>query len=191
VIIPQQVILSPETFAANIHSQNISVLFLTTALFNNLARFAPWAFTSLKYLLFGGETVDPRWVREVLEKGKPEKLLHVYGPTENTTFSSWYLVENLPETATTVPIGFPIANTQIYLLDKNLNPVPIGIIGELYLGGDGLAQGYLNRTELTENKFVAHPFTQKEGAYLYKTGDLAQYLDDVSIKYLGRLDSQV
>ncbi|MEJ6479888.1 non-ribosomal peptide synthase/polyketide synthase [Nostoc punctiforme UO1] len=188
VIITKSVLLIPEEFAVNIHEHQISVLFLTTALFNQLASVVPQAFSSLRYLLFGGEAVDPKWVLEVLDKGAPQHLLHVYGPTENTTFSSWYLVEDLATTATTIPIGRAIANTQIYILDQNLQPVPVGVPGEIYLGGAGLAQGYFNRPELTKEKFIPNPF---DNSKLYKTGDLAHYLADGNIEYLGRIDNQV
>ncbi|MBD2438978.1 non-ribosomal peptide synthase/polyketide synthase [Nostoc sp. FACHB-110] len=188
VIISKSVLLNPQEFAAYLHSYQISVLFLTTALFNQLASFLPQAFSSLKYLLFGGEAVDPKWVQEVLEKGAPQQLLHVYGPTENTTFSSWYLVEELPTTATTIPIGRPISNTQIYILDQYLQPVPVGVAGELHIGGAGLARGYLNRPELTQAKFIPNPF---DNSKLYKTGDLVRYLPDGNIEYIGRIDNQV
>ncbi|MBG1243112.1 non-ribosomal peptide synthetase [Nostoc sp. NZL] len=208
VIIAKSVLLIPEEFAVNIRKHQISVLFLTTALFNQLASVVPQAFSSLRYLLFGGEAVDPKWVLEVLDKGAPQHLLHVYGPTENTTFSSWYLVEDLATTATTIPIGRAIANTQIYILDQNLQPVPVSVPGELYLGGAGLAQGYFNRPELTKEKFIPNPFEKEggrrqdsaalasprasaEGSKLYKTGDLARYLADGNIEYLGRIDNQV
>ena len=191
VIITKSVLLSPQEFAANIRHHQISVLFLTTALFNQLASLVPQAFSSLRYLLFGGEAVDPTWVQEVLDKGAPQQLLHVYGPTENTTFSSWYLVEELPTTATTIPIGRPISNTQIYLLDQNLQSVPIGIPGELYLGGAGLARGYLNRPELTQEKFIPNPFSTDPHSHLYKTGDLVRYRRDGNIEFIGRIDNQV
>ncbi|MDZ8093916.1 MAG: non-ribosomal peptide synthase/polyketide synthase [Nostoc sp. DedQUE05] len=192
VIINKSVLLTPKEFAANMRYHEVSVLFLTTALFNQLANFVPQAFSSLRYLLFGGEAVDPRWVQEVLEKGAPQQLLHVYGPTENTTFSSWYLVENLPTTATTIPIGRPISNTQIYIFDQNLQPVPVGVPGELYIGGVGLAQGYFNAKELTQEKFIPNPFSGRRGGErLYKTGDLARYLPDGNIEYLVRIDNQV
>jgi len=208
-IITKSVLLTPKEFAVNLRSNQVSVLFLTTALFNQLASLIPQAFGSLRYLLFGGEAVDPRWVQEVLDKGRPQYLLHVYGPTENTTFSSWYFVEKLTTTATTIPIGRAISNTQIYLLDQNLQPVPIGIPGELYLGGAGLARGYLNRPELTQEKFIPNPFEElrqhsvsgfpherlqtprTQGSKLYKTGDLVRYLPDGNIEYLGRIDNQV
>ncbi|GCE59889.1 linear gramicidin synthase subunit B [Microcystis aeruginosa NIES-4285] len=196
IILAKSVLLSPQEFALSLRENQISVLFLTTALFNQLASLVPQAFSGLRYLLFGGESVDPKWVREVLDNGRPQNLLHVYGPTENTTFSSWYLVEDLPATATTIPIGKAISNTQIYLLDQNLQPVPIGVSGELYLGGAGLARGYLNRQELTTEKFIPNPFDPlskvgNQQSKLYKTGDLARYLPDGKIEYLGRTDNQV
>ncbi len=135
IIIAKSVLLSPQELALSLKENQISVLFLTTALFNQLANLVPQAFSNLRCLLFGGEAVEPKWVQEVLEKGAPQRLLHVYGPTENTTFSCWYLVENVASTATTIPIGKAIANTQIYLLDKNRQPVPIGVVGELHIAG--------------------------------------------------------
>jgi amino acid adenylation domain-containing protein len=189
--IPKRVALSPQEFAAQIAEQEISVLFLTTALFNQIASEAPQAFHSVRDLLFGGEAVDPRWVKEVLRYGPPNRLLHVYGPTESTTFASFHLVEHVSEGATTIPIGCPISNTQIYLLDAHLGSVPVGVSGELYIGGDGLAQGYLNCPELTAEKFIPNPFSNEPGARLYRTGDLARYLADGNIEFLGRLDYQV
>ena len=146
--IERETTLSPPDFVTKLQQQHISILFLTTALFNQTVSQIPTAFQSLKYLLFGGETVNVERVRSVLQ-GKPQHLIHVYGPTENTTFSTWYEVEDVPENATTIPIGQAIANTQVYLLDANLHPVPAGISGEIYLGGAGLALGYLNRGKLT------------------------------------------
>jgi amino acid adenylation domain-containing protein len=182
-------ILSPPGFVAQVRQQEISVLFLTTALFNQIAS-VPGAFRSLRYLLFGGEMADPRSVRAVLEE-PPRQLLHVYGPTENTTFTSWYRVEDVPEGATSIPIGRAIANTQVYLLDDYLNPVPIGVSGEIYIGGDGLARGYLNRPELTAERFVPNPFSSQPNARLYKSGDLGRYRPDGNIEFLGRVDDQV
>ncbi|MFN6567974.1 non-ribosomal peptide synthase/polyketide synthase [Dendronalium sp. ChiSLP03b] len=163
--------LSPAYFADFMRSQNISVLFLTTALFNQIAQEVPSVFSSLRYLLFGGEAVDPKWVKEVLNNGAPQQLLHVYGPTENTTFSSWYLVQDVPKGATTIPIGQPISNTQIYLLDSQLQPVGVGIPGEIYIGGDGLAREYLNRSELTQEKFISNPFGRGRGAGSREQGE--------------------
>jgi len=189
--IPWEVALCPSDFVTQIRQQAISVLFLTTALFNQIASAVPDAFRSLKYLLFGGEIAEPMRVRSVLQQGSPQHLLHVYGPTENTTFSSWYEVQAVAEDATTIPIGRAIANTQIYLLDADLNPVPVGVPGEIYLGGDGLARSYLNRPELTAARFVPNPFSCQARDRLYRTGDLARYQPNGNLEFLGRLDAQI
>ncbi|MBE9185474.1 amino acid adenylation domain-containing protein [Microcoleus sp. LEGE 07076] len=189
--ISTNITLSPHDLALELHQQNITVLFLTTALFQQIARILPQAFNSLRCLLFGGEAVDVRWVKKVLKQNPTTQLIHVYGPTENTTFSAYYCVQDVPETATSIPIGRPIANTEIYLLDADLQPVAIGVAGQLYLGGDGLARGYLNRPDLTAAAFIPNPFSNKPGSYLYKTGDLGRYWVDGNIEFLGRIDDQV
>ncbi|MBD2607362.1 non-ribosomal peptide synthetase [Scytonema hofmannii FACHB-248] len=188
--VSKDITLSPHEFALKLREKGISILFLTTALFQQIARDVPQAFTSLRYLLFGGETVDKRWVKKILKHGAPKHLIHVYGPTENTTFSSYYYVQDLP-LATSFPIGRPITNTQIYILDAHLQLVPIGVTGELYMGGEGLAREYLNLTELTAKNFITYSFSNKPKARLYKTGDLARYLPDGNIEFLGRIDNQV
>jgi aspartate racemase len=187
--IDKELALSPKRFAAELKQKQISVMFLTTALFNQIAKDVPDAFSSLRQLMFGGEAVDPQWVREVLAKGAPERLLHVYGPTETTTFATWHLIDAVDPDAVTIPIGRPIANTRTYILDRHLKPAPIGIKGELYVGGDGLAREYLNRVELTAEKFVTNPFDRE--SYLYRTGDIARYLPDGTIEFAGRVDHQV
>ncbi|MGK7878447.1 MAG: amino acid adenylation domain-containing protein [Xenococcaceae cyanobacterium] len=193
--IPREVTLLPHDFAAAIREQQISVMFLTTALFNLLANEVPWAFESLRTLLFGGEAANPSLARRVLNHGPPQRLLHVYGPTENTTFSSWYLVKDMPEGTGNLPIGRPISNTQLYVLDPDLQPVPVGVSGELYIGGDGLPRGYLNHPDLTKETFIPNPFdhpkSKIQSPKLYKTGDLVRYLPDGNIEFLGRLDNQV
>jgi len=188
--ISKDVTLSPHELALQLREKGISVLFLTTALFQQIARDVPQAFATLKYLLFGGETVNTRWIKKILKHGVPKHLIHVYGPTENTTFSSYYCVEELP-LAKSFPIGRPITNTQIYLLDTDLQPVPIGVTGELYIGGEGLAREYLNRPELTAEHFITHSFNNNPKTRLYKTGDLGRYLADGNIEFLGRIDNQV
>jgi amino acid adenylation domain-containing protein len=189
--ITQDVALAPREFAAQLHEQGITTLFLTTALFNQLAREVPDALAALRHVMFGGEAVDPRWVRAVLQHGAPERLLHVYGPTESTTFATWYLVCNVDPAATTVPIGGALSNTTTYVLDRHMQPVPPGVPGELYIGGAGLARGYYQRPALTAARFVPHPFSDQPGARLYKTGDLVRYLPDGAIEFLGRTDHQV
>jgi len=118
------------------------------------------------------------------------ELHNLYGPTEAAVDVTYWKCRRDYERLL-VPIGRPIANTQIYLLDKNLEPVPIGIAGELHIGGINLARGYLNRPELTTEKFIRDPFSSKPGARLYKTGDLARFLPDGNVEYLGRIDHQV
>ncbi len=203
--IERETTLLPTDFVAELQQQRISILFLTTALFNQTVSQIPAAFRSLNYLLFGGEMVNVDRVRSVVQQGKPHHLIHMYGPTENTTFSTWYEVENVPENATTIPIGQAIAHTQVYLLDANLNPVPAGVIGEIYLGGAGLARGYLNRSELTAERFInvefsilsdelIEDFTSKlktQNSKLYQTGDRAFYRPNGNLEFLGRTDHQI
>jgi amino acid adenylation domain-containing protein len=190
VIVAKDVVISPRDFASQIERQSINTMFLTSALFNQMAREVPDGFGSMKHLLVGGEAVDPKWVREVIRHGRPQRLLNAYGPTESTTFAAWHLIEQVEECDQTVPIGMPIANTEIYLLDLNMRLTPVGVSGELYIGGEGLAYGYINHPEQTAEKFVPHPFGE-DGARLYKSGDMARYLADEAIECLGRIDQQV
>jgi len=187
--IDRETTLSPIDFVSELQQQEISILFLTTALLNQTVSQIPNAFISLKYLLFGGEMANVDRVRSLIQNGKPQHLIHVYGPTENTTFSTWYEIKEVPENAITIPIGKAIANTQVYLLDANLNPVPTGVNGEIYLGGDGLAKGYLNRPELTNERFINPDLIGN--SKLYKTGDRAFYRFDGNIEFLGRTDRQI
>jgi amino acid adenylation domain-containing protein len=189
--VPKEIALSPGEFQALLRREGITVLFLTTALFNQIARETPKAFGTLKTVMFGGEAVDPKWVRTVLECAPPQRLLHVYGPTENTTFSTWHLVEKGPEERETVSIGKPIANSTLYILGPDMQPVPVGVPGEVYVGGDGVGQGYWNRPELTAEKFVPDPFSETVGARLYRTGDLGKFDRDGNLEFLGRIDDQV
>ena len=189
--IPKEMTLTPRELVSEITNKHVNVLFLTTALFNQVAREVPDGFVSLRDLLFGGEAVDPQLVGKVLENGPPRRLLHVYGPTESTTFSSWYLVKSVLPEAATIPIGSAVSNTQIFVLDEARNPVKIGGVGELYIGGDGLATGYLNRPELTAERFVANPFDEASRARMYRTGDIGRLLPDNNIEFIGRADNQI
>ncbi len=183
--------LSPTEFKQALAEHHISAMFLTTALFNQIAQSLPETFAPLRYLLFGGEASDPQSVRRVLERGKPQHLLHVYGPTESTTFTTWYEVRDVEAGARTIPIGRPLSNTEVWILDRHVHLAPVGVAGELYIGGDGLARYYLRRPELTAEKFVPHPFSAEPGARLYRTGDLVRYLSDGNIEFLKRMDQQV
>lgn len=191
VILPQQVVLSAHALERQIRDQRITAMFVTTALFNQLSREVPEIFCTVSDLLFGGEAANPGCVRDVLSQGPPSRLLHMYGPTETTTFATWHQIHVLADAPVTIPIGRPIANTETYVLDELQQPVPIGVTGELYIGGDGLARGYLNREELTDEKFIQHLFSNETGARLYRTGDLVRYLPDGNLEFVGRVDGQI
>ena len=190
-ILPHETTLSPVAFAAALGAQRIDTLFITTALFNQIVGEVPDAFHSLRDLLFGGEAVDPHFVRQVLRYGPPDRLVHVYGPTENTTFSTWYRVLNVADGARTVAIGGPIGNSRAYVLDARLEPVAAGLTGELYVGGTGLAYGYVRRPGTSAARFVADPHSKEPGARMYRTGDLVRRRDDGVIEFVGRVDGQV
>lgn len=191
VVIDKDAMLSPARLSAEVVRHEVTTIFLTTALFNQLAQHVPAVFSNFQNVLFGGEAVDPQAVARVLRDGKPRRLLHVYGPTETTTFATWHLVQEVPEEATTVPIGGPLANATTYVLDANRQPVPVGVPGELYIGGDGVARGYWKRSELTEERFVTDPFSKHQGARMYRSGDLVRRRADGAIEFLGRIDQQV
>ncbi len=192
------VISRPQTFSSKELSQilqqhQVSILWLTAGLFHLMADENIEAFRPLRYLLAGGEVVSTSPVKKLLQAHPNCQFINGYGPTENTTFSCCYPVSDAAalETAISIPIGRPIANTQAYVLDQSLNPVPVGVPGELYLGGDGLAKGYLNLDESTKESFIEHPFCDRPGARLYKSRDLVRYLPDGNLEFLGRLDNQV
>jgi amino acid adenylation domain-containing protein/non-ribosomal peptide synthase protein (TIGR01720 family) len=144
-----------------------------------------YQFSDLK-ILCGGEALPWDLVNQLLARSA--SLWNLYGPTETTIWSS---VCQLESSESLISIGRPISNTQIYILDQNLQPLPVGVPGELHIGGAGLARGYLNRPELTQEKFIPNPFEEVGVSKLYKTGDLARYLLDGNIEYLGRIDNQV
>jgi len=190
VILDRETTLSPPALRNQILDQRIDTLFLTTALFNQIALEAPECFASVRDVLFGGEAVDPRRVRRILECGAPTRLLHVYGPTENTTFTTWHLVREVAEEAPTIPIGRAISNTRVYILDSGLEPVPVGATGELYTAGAGLALGYVEQPSATAQRFVADPYGEP-GSLMYRTGDLARWVPEGAIEFLGRADQQI
>ena len=190
-IVPRETLLEARELVAFLQERKVSVLFLTTPLFHHFAREMPGGFGSLRYLVVGGDALQPQAARAVLEAGAPGHLVNGYGPTEATTFAICQEVAEVRADAASIPIGRPIANSTAYILDPLMQPAPIGITGELYLGGPGVAGGYLNRPELTAERFVADPFSTEAGARLYRTGDLARWREDGTIDFLGRADGQV
>jgi amino acid adenylation domain-containing protein len=187
--IDKEVLLSTADLARELVRHGVTVMFITTALFHLHAQAQPSAFRGLRYLLTGGEVIDPQTMRRVLEAAPPDHLLNVYGPTETTTFATAFPVTHVASGTASLPIGKPIANTTAYVLDDDLRLCPPGKRGELFIGGDGVALGYVNRPELTAARFVSDPF--RAGARLYRTGDLARYRPDGNIDFLGRADAQV
>jgi amino acid adenylation domain-containing protein/non-ribosomal peptide synthase protein (TIGR01720 family) len=166
-------------------------LWLTASLFNAVVDEQVQALSAVEQLLVGGEALSVGHIRRAQQELPGVQLINGYGPTEGTTFSCCYRVPGeVPATAASIPIGRPIANTEVYILDEELEPVPVGVHGELYIGGTGVGRGYLQRAGLTAEKFVPHPFSS-EGGRLYRTGDECRYLADGRIEYRGRLDQQV
>ena len=190
-IVPHEVVLESSRFADFLARHQVTVLFQTTALFNQHCAARPDIFAGLRYVLFGGEPADASAVRKVLRAGPPAQLLNVYGPTETTTFASSYSCLAVADDESSLPIGRPIANTQIYVLGSGLQPAPIGVTGEICIGGDGVALGYLNRAELTQERFLTDPFSCDRSARLYRTGDLGRWRADGVLECLGRDDHQV
>ncbi|HEY9664968.1 MAG TPA: non-ribosomal peptide synthetase, partial [Allocoleopsis sp.] len=173
-----------EKLAAYLQDAEITVMQATPATWRLLLA-AGWQGKSDLKILCGGETLTPDLVEQLLSRGA--ELWNLYGPTETTIWSTVHRVETA---ASPIPIGRAIANTQLYVLDSHRQLVPLGVPGELYIGGDGLAQGYLNRSDLTAEKFVAHPFADSD-TKLYRTGDLVRYRADGTLECLGRFDHQV
>ncbi len=199
LLVGAKIVLASREIAANgdlllskLLSCGATVLQATPATWRLLLA-AGWESSPPLKMLCGGEALPRELADTLLEKGA--SLWNMYGPTETTVWSTICRVNALDlgrqKHSVSESIGRPIANTEIYILDGNLQPVPVGIVGELHVGGDGLARGYLNCPELNAEKFISHPFSDRPEARLYKTGDLARYLPDGNIEYLGRIDNQV
>ncbi|WP_158625826.1 non-ribosomal peptide synthetase [Corallococcus carmarthensis] len=180
---------SLEELEATLERERISVLFLTTAFFEQMALNRPAALARVGQVLTGGDVLSPLAARKLLDAGRA--VVNGYGPTENTTFSATYQVKRDLDARMPVPIGRALENSQALVLDARLEPVPPGVVGDLYVGGDGLAWGYLDRPDLTADRFVPHPFSDVPGARLYRTGDRARWLPSGELAFMGRADTQV
>ncbi|WP_129649575.1 non-ribosomal peptide synthetase [Peristeroidobacter agariperforans] len=191
LIVPQAVVLEPAKFGRLLRQQQATLLWMSVGLFNQCERMLVDVFTQLRYLIVGGDRLDPTVIRRVLMRSPPQHFLNAYGPTECTTFSTTYLIDAVEEDAKSIPIGRPISNTQIYILDNQRQPVPLGTVGEIYIGGAGVAQGYLNQAELTTERFVRDPFSTDTNARMYKSGDLGRWRGDGNIDFIGRNDQQI
>ncbi|WDF58187.1 amino acid adenylation domain-containing protein [Flavobacterium sp. KACC 22758] len=187
VMTTQECLLDTNCLKNVIRQEKVNGFFMTTAWFNQLVDNDIEVFETIDHLIFGGEMVSPKHVEKIFNTYKHIKLTHAYGPTENTTFSLTHDIENL--NTPTIVIGKPIENSTVYILDESLQPVPVGIAGTLYVAGDGISRGYLNKPELTAEKFIENPFV--EGTKMYNTGDLGKWLPNGDVDILGRIDNQV
>ena len=191
VVLPQEIMLSPPALAREVKEQQLSILFLTTALFHEVIRQEPDAFGELRSLVVGGEPLDPRFAAQALKQAPTTDLVNAYGPTEGTTMVAIHDVERVTPGDRSVPIGRAIANTSLFVIDRDGQPVTQGAVGELWAGGEGLARGYFGDPKRTAEKFVPAPLARVSGERLYRTGDLARCLADGLFDCLGRMDNQI
>ncbi|MBW5281365.1 amino acid adenylation domain-containing protein [Burkholderia gladioli] len=189
VIVDQQALLSARAFREVLEAQQVNTIWLTVGLFNQIAATLAPIFPRFKTVMVGGDTLDPAKIAEVLRGTPPQRLVNGYGPTETTVFALVHPIESVDARA--IPIGRPIPNTRIYLLDADRRPVPIGAPGEIFIGGPGVGLGYLNRPELSAERFLDDPFSAVPGARMYRSGDLGRYRADGNLEFLARTDQQV
>ena len=185
VVASREVAMDGKRLVEQLESSGATVMQATPTTWRMLVELG-WSGSKDLKILSGGEALSEDLAQALSARGG--SLWNLYGPTETTVWSTVWEVEPKYDR---ICIGRPIANTQAYVLGPSLKPVPVGVAGELYLGGDGLARGYLNRPEITAGSFVNNPFSDRRGSRLYKTGDLVRYLPDGNIEYLGRIDDQV
>jgi amino acid adenylation domain-containing protein len=183
--------VSLEELGATITSQQISTLWLTAGLFHQMVDTQLDSLHHVRQLLAGGDVLSPAHVRRLREANSEHRLINGYGPTENTTFTCCHTIDSDNNLSGSVPIGRPIANTTVYVLDQEYQPVQIGVVGELYIGGDGLARDYFNRPSLTAEKFLPNPFVNLPGERMYRTGDRVRYRRNGVIEFVGRGDEQI
>ncbi|MFP2933000.1 amino acid adenylation domain-containing protein, partial [Pyxidicoccus sp. 3LG] len=190
VVFPPQSPSDLELLSGVLQRHGVTTLFLTSGLFSQVVDLKPESLRGLRQILTGGDVVSASHVRKVVETlGIP--VTACYGPTESTVIASTWEMTDVARVGTSIPIGTPIANTQVYVLDAHLQPVPPGIPGELFIGGDGLARGYLSRPDLTAERFIPDPFSLTPGERLYRSGDKARWRADGVLEFLGRIDNQV
>ena len=185
---------SLEELGSFLFEHGVTTLVLTTALFHRMVDHHLEGLGGIRQMIVGGDVISPSHVKKylaALDGDGRRRLINAYGPTENTTISCCHIMTSDDEVGRTVPIGRPISNSYLRVLDDRMQPVPVGIPGELYVGGDGLAREYLKRPRLTAEKFVPDPFGDAPGARLYATGDQVRWLSDGTVEFLGRVDQQV
>jgi aspartate racemase len=190
VVMPPQT-ASLEDLGRAIREHGITTLWLTSGLFNLMVEQRLEDLRPIRQLLAGGDVLSSRHVRRVLENLSDCTVINGYGPTENTTFTCCHVMRRGDPVPESVPIGRPVSNTRVYILDESLRPVGGDTTGELYAAGDGVARGYLKGPAKTAEKFVRDPFSEEPGARMYRTGDLARWRDDGVVEFMGRIDNQV
>lgn len=191
VIFDKETILNPSELARGFVDEKITAAFIATPVFNQLVAVVPNCFAAFRYVVFGGESADIQAVRRVLQEGPPQHLINGYGPTEATTYCTSYQILEVGSRSDNIPIGKPLSTTEAVVLDEWMELTPVGIFGELYMGGPALARGYINRPDLTAERFLPHPYSRKGGERLYRTGDKVRWLADGNLEFRGRIDSQV
>jgi amino acid adenylation domain-containing protein len=192
VILPPETVLDPEELLQSLARHGVTRMVLVPSLLRALLDHAPdlgQRVPKLKLWSCSGEVLSADLAQRFRQACPEAKLLNIYGSSEVAADVTWHEVGE--EDTTTVPIGKPISNSQVYVLDRQMNPVPVGVRGQIYVGGDGLAAGYWNRPELTAERFVANPIAPEQSARLYRTGDLGRWRANGEIEYLGRVDSEV
>lgn len=182
---------SVQDYARVIQRYGISILLLMTGEFNDIVDDNADVLQGIKYLLVGGEALSTLHVKNAMQRLSNTQLINVYGPIENTVFTTFHPITQEDLVRSAIPIGRPITSTDVYVLDERQKPVPIGAVGELCTGGAGLAAGYLNQPILTEESFIPHPFQEGKNKRLYRTGDLVRYLPNGTLTFVGRRDYQV
>ncbi len=196
IVVPEGVTRALDKFHELLREQEVTVLNQTPLAFRHLLQVdkdIDGATSALRWVIFGGDTLDFTSLRPWFERYGDErpKLVNMYGITETTVHVTHYEIRQEDTEAPTSRIGRQLPDLRLYILDRNLDPTPIGIAGELFVGGEGVARGYLNRGEVTADRFIPDPFSQEPGARLYRTGDLARYIAAGVAEYLGRIDHQV
>ncbi|MCF3650807.1 amino acid adenylation domain-containing protein [Synoicihabitans lomoniglobus] len=186
---PEKAVLDPEALKQLITTHGITTLWLTSSLCNQLADADLSLFGGLRTLLVGGEKLSAPHINRIRAAHPQLTVINGYGPTENTTFTCCHRIDR--DHSENIPLGSPIANTSVYILDTRDQLVPVGVAGEICTGGDGLARGYLGDSALTDAKFIPHPFSEDNTARLYRTGDLGRWTANGTVEYLGRKDDQV
>jgi amino acid adenylation domain-containing protein len=190
VLCSDEILLNSDLLKWEIRRRKVNMMWFTSGLLNQWVDLDITVFEELKTVITGGEKLSEHHIEKLRNRYPTLELVNGYGPTENTTFSLTYLIKEKQITGP-VPIGVPLNNRTAYVLDRQLHLCGVGVIGELYVGGEGVGRGYINRPDLTNEKFIPDPFSNDPGTKMYRTGDLARYLPDGNIEFHGRLDEQI